>query len=286
MWLRKLKTLDVYRRIPQDLTESTVHGAVISVICFLCLFVFFVSELNDFLTVKTTTEMMVDVPRGGQNMAINMNITLHKLPCEILSLDAQDAMGKHVVDVAINRKNAQGGGCTISGRIFVAKVPGNIHLSAHGKSRLPDLMLEHTIHHLSFGDAEIIQTKKNRGVRGIFHPLDGTVQRSENENANYEYYIQVVPTLFQELSGTLLHSYQFTVNSNTWAVDHGHAHMPAIFFRYELSPITVKFRQEKEGFIHFLVQVCAIVGGLFTVSSIIAAASTRIVDKMAIGKVA
>jgi len=38
-----------------------------------------------------------------------------------------------------------------------------------------------------------------------------------------------------------------------------------LYFRYDLSPITVKFSRKSRSFSHFLVQICAIVGGVFTV---------------------
>jgi endoplasmic reticulum-Golgi intermediate compartment protein 3 len=40
-------------------------------------------------------------------------------------------------------------------------------------------------------------------------------------------------------------------------------------FNYELSPITVQFNQDSENFFEFIVHICAIVGGVFTVFSII-----------------
>jgi hypothetical protein len=40
-------------------------------------------------------------------------------------------------------------------------------------------------------------------------------------------------------------------------------------FNYELSPITVSFEEEKENIFEFLVYICAIIGGVFTVSGII-----------------
>ncbi len=39
--------------------------------------------------------------------------------------------------------------------------------------------------------------------------------------------------------------------------------------RYDLSPVTVKFTLTSTKFTEFLVQICAIVGGVFTVSGII-----------------
>ena len=100
-----------------------------------------------------------------------MNITMHKSPCHILSLDVVDVTGVHVVDVAgklhkyrLDRQgnhigihdvmndaahfeNAglsmdqiydetikamdQGEGCLVEGTVIINKVPGNFHLSTH-----------------------------------------------------------------------------------------------------------------------------------------------------------
>ena len=45
--------------------------------------------------------------------------------------------------------------------------------------------------------------------------------------------------------------------------------LPAVYFRYDMSPITVQYKLYKENFLHFLIQLCAIVGGIFTVTGII-----------------
>ena len=44
--------------------------------------------------------------------------------------------------------------------------------------------------------------------------------------------------------------------------------MPAIFFRYELSPIRIQYTMSLQSVTTFLVRVCAIVGGIYAVSSI------------------
>ena len=58
---------------------------------------------------------------------------------------------------------------------------------------------------------------------------------------------------------------QFTANTNEGAADS----MPAIYFRYELSPVTVQFTKYYETTWHFLVELCAILGGVFTISGLI-----------------
>jgi hypothetical protein len=42
---------------------------------------------------------MIDVNSGEEKLHINLDITLHKAPCSILSLDIVDVTGVHVVDI-------------------------------------------------------------------------------------------------------------------------------------------------------------------------------------------
>ena len=42
-----------------------------------------------------------------------------------------------------------------------------------------------------------------------------------------------------------------------------------LMFNYELSPITVQYYQDKENIFEFLIHICAVVGGIFTIASII-----------------
>jgi hypothetical protein len=44
---------------------------------------------------------------------------------------------------------------------------------------------------------------------------------------------------------------------------------PALFFRYELSPIKVRYTVSYQKWSEFLTGICAIIGGMFTVASII-----------------
>jgi len=45
--------------------------------------------------------------------------------------------------------------------------------------------------------------------------------------------------------------------------------LPALFFRYELSPIKLRYTVTYMGWGEFLVKICAIIGGIFTVASIL-----------------
>ena len=42
---------------------------------------------------------MIDVNSGEEKLHINLDVTLPKCPCDILSLDIVDVTGVHVVDI-------------------------------------------------------------------------------------------------------------------------------------------------------------------------------------------
>lgn len=42
----RLRSLDIYRKLPSDLTEPTMAGALISIISTICMIVLFMTELQ------------------------------------------------------------------------------------------------------------------------------------------------------------------------------------------------------------------------------------------------
>lgn len=43
--------------------------------------------------------MFVDINRGGERIRVNLDVVFHRMPCDILSLDAQDIMGTHIMNI-------------------------------------------------------------------------------------------------------------------------------------------------------------------------------------------
>jgi hypothetical protein len=90
----KLKSIDMYRKLPTDLTESTVSGALISIASSLIMLILFISEFNGYLSITETSEMYVDEKRSDK-IRINIDIDYLRLPCDIISLDVEDLKGTH-----------------------------------------------------------------------------------------------------------------------------------------------------------------------------------------------
>jgi len=316
--IEKFKALDVYRKLPSDYLQPTYSGATLSIISTVIMVMLFLSELRSYMEVKTSSEMFIDINRGGDKLIINIDIMMYRLPCMILSLDIQDVMGSHSVNVhgtlhkdfldlngntlsstvhptkphdAVHHEHHDGDeeqpeyeevkkaiqdkeGCRLYGTFYVNKVPGNFHISSHAfgttiqrlfSEGLMQWDVTHKINHISFGDdSQIKEIKKSFGV-GVLNPLDNLAKIEHEVKKTYEYYLKVVPTTYQDMAGKEFFVHQFTSNTNEVVTNM----VPATYFRFDLSPITVRYWQYKQNIFHFLIQICAIIGGIFTVTGIL-----------------
>ncbi|KAJ9545888.1 hypothetical protein OSB04_025595 [Centaurea solstitialis] len=218
-------------------------------------------------------------------------------------------------------KDEEGEGCNIYGFLDVNKVAGNFHF-APGKSfqqsnmHVHDLLafqkdsfnVSHRINKLAYGDY----------FPGVVNPLDGYVTflisslvrntfyvglssslsimlicsvrwTQKTPSGMYQYFLKVVPTVYTDVSEHRIQSNQFSVTEHFKGAEVGQLQtLPGVFFFYELSPIKVTFTEEHVSFFHFLTNVCAIVGGVFTVSGILDSfiyhGQQAIRKKMEIGK--
>ncbi|KAH9690792.1 Endoplasmic reticulum vesicle transporter protein [Citrus sinensis] len=161
-------------------------------------------------------------------------------------------------------KEEEGEGCNIYGFLEVNKVAGNFHF-APGKSfhqsgvHVHDILafqrdsfnISHKINKLAFGEH----------FPGVVNPLDGVRWTQETPSGMYQYFIKVVPTVYTDVSGHTIQSNQFSVTEHFRSSEQGRLQtLPGVFFFYDLSPIKVTFTEEHVSFLHFLTNVCAIVG--------------------------
>eukprot|EP01018_Ginkgo_biloba_P033910 Gb_08844 [translate_table: standard] len=170
-------------------------------------------------------------------------------------------------------KEEEGEGCNIYGSLEVNKVAGNFHFAPgksfqHSNMHVHDLLafqkesfnVSHKIHKLSFG----------AHFPGVVNPLDGVEQAQQTSTGMYQYFIKVVPTVYTDIRGHKIQTNQFSVTEHFKVAEIGLSRsLPGVFFFYDLSPIKVQFTEQRTPFLHFLTNICAIIGGIFTVSGII-----------------
>ena len=166
-------------------------------------------------------------------------------------------------------------GCRVYGFVTVNKVAGNFHIAPgessqggfqhiHSTSMVPDdVNVTHTIHSLAFGAA----------FPGQVNALDGHTEVDRTGAMRTQYFVNVVPTTYTYRSGRTLASNQFSATINSQKVDMAEARQrgagtPGLYVSYDMSPIAITYREYQRTFAHFLTGICAIVGGVFTITSL------------------
>lgn len=302
--MKSLRNLDIFRKVTEsEYALQTSTGALITLLAFSVMGGLLLSETLSFLSTNIKKQTLIDQDKGANMLQVNLDISFKHAPCVALSLDKQDSVGNHAIDIGGNfsktRLNSDGEpltgelpaqknpiehavnnreGCRLQGHIYVVKVPGNFHISFHANQmavrQLPNnvlrqLKMDHTLHHLSFGNLS-----KNEYIAQVygeqlsFSALDGTVQQDgEVYPMKYEYYLKVTPVLyFDESTTEELHGYQYSSGSRSGGYS---SKFGSVWFRYDIENITMKYTREEKSLSGFIVALCAILGGFFAVMGIV-----------------
>jgi endoplasmic reticulum-Golgi intermediate compartment protein 3 len=184
-------------------------------------------------------------------------------------------------------ESQRGEGCRVYGDMAINKVAGNIHFAPgrsfqQGSMHIHDLApfageapfdFSHNIKKMAFG----------KEYPGLTNPLDGVIVYQPANNlastgapagiptgGTYQYFLKVVPTSYTTLRNSTISSNQYSVTEHFREPIPGAAQqLPGVFFFYDLSPIKVKYFEERRSLTAFLTSACAIVGGVFTVAGIL-----------------
>jgi len=282
-----VRRFDIYRKVPKDLTQPTVTGAIISISCTIFMILLIFSEGMHFLKGEIVSDLIVESrsESDSDKIPVYIKVTLPKLKCEYVGLDIQDEMGRHEVGFVDRTKKlpVNEDGCLFEANFVINRVPGNFHISTHSASDQPEnIDFSHIIHELRFGD-----NVTNPEVPGTYNPIHET-KKEDNSLTSYDYIMKIVPSTFVDSSGEKLVSYQYSYASRTYiSMGHGGRIVPALWFRYDLSPITVRYYHRRAPMYTFLTTMCAVVGGTFTVAGIIDSCiftASEIFKKFELGK--
>lgn len=272
----------------------------------------FMFEFGNYFIIKTKSELLIDNRASSSSLKINVDLTMHRIPCYILNMDISDFTGAHTSNVQgtlvkkhldkdgnvlsmdaseVNKKHDhekeftsedvikafnEEQGCRLTGSFSVMRLPGNFHVASHTfapfirqfreKGELIHFNLTHTIHHISFEDEKDINLIKEKFNEGIMTPMDGFYLVDDTQGTLLNYYINIIPTEYEDIDGNKYEAFQFTYKQKK--VDSGRM-IPTIFFRYDISPMKMKYTKYYPGHFDGLINICAIFGGMFTIAGII-----------------
>ncbi|WCJ37862.1 Protein disulfide-isomerase 5-3 [Euphorbia peplus] len=188
------------------------------------------------------------------------------------------------------------GGCRVEGYVRVKKVPGNLIIAARSGAHSFDpskMNMSHVISHFSFGikAAPKILNDAKRVIPyfgGSHDKLKGQSfinHHAADANVTIEHYLQVVKTEVhtRRAYDHPLIEYEYTAHSSLVES----IYVPVTKFHFELSPMQVLITEKPKSFSHFLTNVCAIIGGVFTVAGILDSIlhnTVRLIKKVELGK--
>lgn len=166
-------------------------------------------------------------------------------------------------------------GCRVHGSLEVNKVAGNFHITAgksipvipRGHAHLAmmvgenDYNFSHRIDHFSYGEP----------VSGVINPLDGQELIIKDSHYHmFQYFVQIVPTEVRTYSANV-DTFQYAVSEQNRSISHskGSHGVPGIFVKYDLYSLKVRVTEEHLPYWQFLVRMCGIIGGIFSVSGML-----------------
>jgi len=273
-----IEALDVFPKVPEELKIKTTASGAVTIITSLIMTYLILSEFLLFLFPNITSEVGVDVSFGGK-LPINYDITFPGLNCVDFGLDFVDHAGEEQLEIRNNIDKIQlpGIGCRVRGFLLTSKVQGEFHV---GFGRVAIASPQYTGHRHQFTFLELdrfnashIITKLSFGedIPRVTHPLDGQTRIVKQRSGRFQYFIKVVPATYIDRYGTVKESNQYSFSLQEAEVDtHSKAFkQPGVFFKYDIAPYRVTYREDKQFFSHFLTQLCAILGGIYVVAGII-----------------
>ncbi|KAI8098853.1 endoplasmic reticulum vesicle transporter-domain-containing protein [Halteromyces radiatus] len=177
-------------------------------------------------------------------------------------------------------------GCRMHGHLLVNKLRGNFHFSpgpsfTYGSQHVHDVRnflfsnynFKHSINHLQFGDqTHQVHKQKRTAALALTNPLDGTKWGADEGVAMHQFFLKIVPTQFNFISGRYdLRTFQYSVSrqERNLALQSGASGAPGVYFHMDFSPMRVIYTELHKPLARVLVSICSIIGGIFTVASIV-----------------
>ena len=164
-------------------------------------------------------------------------------------------------------------GCVIFGYLDVSRAPGTLHIAPHSGRHSFDFSSVNTSHHidhLSFG-LELSARDRSylpESVRAQLTTLDGGHFISDLAHETQEHHINIMPTSFSVRGAgwtNELDTFQFTATSHGRTRDT----LPSLIISYDVSPIQAHIAENRKPLSDFVVSLCAIIGGAFSLFGII-----------------
>ena len=129
------------------------------------------------------------------------------------------------------------------------------------------LDMSHKINYLFFGDMSNITKIQKQHPEAVLAKLNNhdKIYNMKGTPHSYvsHYHLDIVPTIYRNWAFGYTQAYQYTYNHNTFEV----YHMPSLYFNYQIGGLLVEVKPNTDSLSIFLIKLCAIIGGTYTIAS-------------------
>jgi hypothetical protein len=282
-----MRRLDAFVRPsePDVVQKKTSVGACVSVTGIVVMLLLVASEFAYYRHTNVEHHLRVDTTGSeSERVSMDFHITLPHLPCSRVSFELYDVRGLpqdagtytvhttklsvtedgSVVHPALSNADVVDGGvgCSVGSTITVPQVAGEVRVAAVRPPPPFDTVANsmsfnatHRVERLQFGPP----------VPSISNPLTGSEKVVTRGVSSFDYFIQLVPTQYTTLDGTLLQTLQYSVTE----FEHENAPRAAVSFKYDFAPLVVVQREGHRSAAQFVTSLCAIVSGVFACSGFV-----------------
>ena len=283
-----VKRYDFYRKAIDGLQTKSSVGGLISLIGGSIIIILVYLQTSSFLSLKTSTTLTV---RAQMDSAIptHLDISFFHLSCENVDIHFENTKSKPVSDVILSRTplpsvdNGISEGCRVDASFNIYPGEGNFHIALsrtnlnfgmhnhlYSSEDLQHFNCSHMIHSLSFGSS--IGEEKDT--------LSSYEANASTDFNHVTYFLKLIPVDLVSVKGVVTSTYQYSVTEYTQRLDSPSFFSrvsPGVFFKYQLTPLSMKKQQYRTGFLQFYTTLCSIIGGVITVSGIVQALLTHTV---------
>lgn len=128
-----LSSLDLFRKIPADLTHATTHGGALTLLVFTTLSSVLILETWTYVAGSTHSKIVLD-RNTDDKLALNFAVTFLELPCRFAEVEMWDYLGNAKLDISgqIERNVVSGDRGQFVGKKYDRTDGGIVHPMSDG----------------------------------------------------------------------------------------------------------------------------------------------------------
>lgn len=274
-----LRRFDAFPKIEALYLKQTSTGAIATILTYSLMTLLFVAEIFAFQRVSSRHTFRVD-GQVKDIMPVSIDISVGT-ECEKLAvvnynnqgqisiLNDRFAMEDIDFETVMEGKQSLNGGCRVRGSTIISKLDGKlafiplptIEYGALGEflSSLDEAInFSHVIHQLNFGPA----------FPGAPNPLQGTIQAAVSLHENFSYHVSIIPTTHRANS-RIIDTNQYALTGVQGKSGKEVVDKPGVFITYKMEALRVRIENEHQHWLHFIVHLLGILGGVYISTGLI-----------------